>query len=207
MVKKSIVFLFLIVSVFANAQRSTFIFEPTMYGGFNVGVNNVAAEGAYDAYSPFESAALVGGFHLGYDFSPIIGVKASADLQGFRYPETRTDFNNLRFTGVGLSIDAMLNLSNVFSFYNLDRRTDFLVFAGFGTLYCSPSDDQTLDHMESKMMIPLRLGAQFDYRINRSLDLNVNALVNILDDSFNEYIIGFGFDLVPKLTVGFSYHF
>jgi hypothetical protein len=207
MLKKTIVFLLLIVSILVHAQRSTFIFEPTMFGGVSFGLNNITAEGAYEAYSPFESAGVVGGFHLGLNLSPEIGFKASADFQNFRYPEARAGINSLQFSGVGLSIDAMLNVSNLFSFYNLDRRTDFSVFAGLGTLYCSPSNDETLALMESKMMIPLRLGAQMDYRITRSLDLNVNGVINVLNDSFNEYVIGFGLDLAPKLTVGISYHF
>ncbi len=213
MVKKAILLLFLVVSVLMHAQRSTFIFEPSMYGGFNVGVNNITAEGAFNSYSPFESVALVGGFHLGFNFAPIIGLKASADLQRFHYPEIRQGVSSLDFSGVGLSLDAMLNLSNVFSYYNLDRKTDFLIFAGLGTLYRSPSNDETLAVMESeglipiKSMIPLRLGAQIDYRVNRSLDINLNAMLNVLDDSFNAYINGFRFDLVPKLTVGISYHF
>lgn len=207
MQKRIVLLVMLFIGISLHAQRSTFIFEPSMYAGFNVGVNNVTAEGAYDAYSPFESAGMVGGFHLGYDFFPILGLKASVDFQRFRYPETRQDMNSLLFNGVGLSVDAMLNLSNILTYYNLDRRIDFLVFAGVGTLYRSPSNDQTLAVMESDMLIPLRLGAQIDYRVNRSLDINLNAMLNVLDDNFNAYIIGFKYDLAPKLSLGFSYRF
>jgi hypothetical protein len=207
MIRNAIVFLFFIMSSLVHAQRSTFIFDPTLYGGINFGVNNIAAEGAYEAYSPFASAGLVGGFHLGLKFSSLFGIKASADLQKFNYPEAGANVNSLNFSGLGLSVDAMLNLSNLFSFYNLDRRSDISIFAGVGTLYCSPSDDETLVLMQNKMMIPMRFGAQFDYRLNRSLDLSVNAVINVLDDSFNEYEIGFRFDLVPKLTIGISHNF
>lgn len=204
--RKTIFLFLLLISLSTHAQRSAFIFEPTMYGGLNLGINNVTAEGAYDAYTPLEGLGLEGGFHLGLNFSSIVGLKAGVDMQRFRYPKINFA-NEMRFSGIALSIDAMLNLSNLLGYYNINRSTDISVFIGTGTLYRSPSDDATLALMQNEIFVPLRLGGQMDYRLNRSLNLNFVALLNILKDNFNSYETGFKYDLVPKLSVGLSYSF
>jgi hypothetical protein len=102
---------------------------------------------------------------------------------------------------MAMSVEAIYNFSNTFDIYNLNRPLDFSIFAGVGFISREKStfNNEYLGYV-------LKGGLQLDYRINLKLDLSAQANVNVLDEDFNEKVVGIPFDVVPEFKVGLTYH-
>ena len=200
-----IIILFFISVITVNAQRksgiSAFNFIPDFYIGGNFGPNAFFADG-FSEYGFKGCYGLSESVFMGYNLSEIIGVRALASFSNLTWPGVHSqNIIEKKFSTMAMSVEAIYNFSNTFDIYNLNRPLDFSIFAGIGFISREKStfNNEYLGYV-------LKGGLQLDYRINFKLDLSAQANVNVLDEDFNEKIVGIPFDLVPEFKVGLTYH-
>lgn len=181
---------------------SAFIFQPEWYAGIHTGVNLIVAEG-YPDYNLLSSTGISGRAFAGYQFSPVLGLRGLATLQGHRWEDTFTGPDTLRsFGSQALMIDLMLNLSNLFFGYSLNAPLDISLYAGTGVLHRN-----IMNNSPGLFSYVARGGMQFDYRLNQQIELNLLAEINAANDNFNGLTGGTGFDLFPGVMLGITWHF
>ncbi len=197
---------FLIMPFLVNAQQrrvSAFIFQPEWYAGLHAGVNMMVAEG-FPSYNWLQSTGVSARPVIGYQFSPVLGVRGILGVQSHRWNDTRSAGNDsiLSFGSQTLQADLMLNVSNILFGYSLNAPLDISLFAGAGALHRN-----TILPDKGYFSYLVRGGLQFDYRINQSLELNMLAEINVTDDKFNTFVTGTPVDLYPTVMVGLTWHF
>jgi len=196
------------ITISVNSQIrsgiSPFRFVPDMYIGANFGPNLFVSEGI-GQYFLNGSVGLSESIFLGYNFTQIFGAKIIGSFGSMSWPlqpVSLIDVNNdKKFSIMSMSVEGLLNVSNIFGYYNLNKPVDFVVFGGLGFI----SREKALYKNEFIGLL-FKGGAQFDYRINYKFDINVNFTGNIMADSFNENVVGVNFDAFPELKVGLTYH-
>jgi hypothetical protein len=160
------------------------------------------AEG-YPDYNLLSSTGISGRAFAGYQFSPVLGLRGLATLQGHRWEDTFTGPDTLRsFGSQALMIDLMLNLSNLFFGYSLNAPLDISLYAGTGVLHRN-----IMNNSPGLFSYVARGGMQFDYRLNQQIELNLLAEINAANDNFNGLTGGTGFDLFPGVMLGITWHF
>jgi len=203
-----IVLLFSVSTIAVGAQKiSGFIFKPDAYIGANVGLNTFLGEGC-STYSKTQSSGFIGRATIGYNLTPVIGVRGFMGYASHNWPDSRFrssdgSLKTVSFDAQNLTADLTVNLSNWFSYYNRNRTFDFSVFAGTGITH---RDKATFS---SDMFSYIgRGGLQGDFHLSPFVDLNLIAETNFTGDNYNNYKIGFlPFDVYTAFTVGLSYHF
>lgn len=204
---KKIILLFFVffVSTHGFAQIKTGVsaynFISDLNIGGNIGPNAFLADG-FSEYGFKGCYGLSESLFIGYNFSEEIGIRALASFSNFVWPGVNSiNLYDKKFSTTAMSVEVVYNLSNVFDIYNLNRPFDFSLFAGGGFI---SREKSTFNNEYIGYLI--KGGVQADYRLNFKWDLSVMALVNVLDEDFNEFIVGRKFDIFPELKVGLTYH-
>lgn len=180
---------------------SAYNFISDMYIGGNVGANAFLADG-FSEYGFKDCYGMSESLFIGYNFTDVFGMRALASFGNFNWPGMNgQNVSAKKFGTTAISGEGLLNLSNVFDTYNLNRPFDFLLFAGGGFI---SREKSTFDN--EYLGIFAKAGLQADYRLTFKLDLSVQAMLNVLDEKFNERIVGIPFDIFPELKVGLTYH-
>ena len=193
---------------------TTAAFRPGWYIGANGGVNVYVAEGNNflnpnkDYYfSLNDNLGSMGRIVVGYDFTPVFGVRGLLGSAFHYWPDIR--FKNPNgsykieaFGAQNLTGDLMLNISNWWGGYNPTRLINVSLFAGGGFVHRDKSN-----FSNDWITASGRGGMQADFRLSHALDLNLIAEVNVLGDNYNDYITSLPIDIYGGVTVGFTYHF
>ena len=203
-----IVLLFSVSTIAVGAQKiSGFIFKPDAYIGANVGFNTFFGEGC-STYSKTQSSGFIGRATVGYNLTPVIGVRSFMGYASHNWPDSRLrssdgSLKTVSFDAQMLTVDLTVNLSNWFSYYNRNRTFDLSVFAGTGITH---RDKATFSNDLFSSIG--RGGLQGDFHLSSFIDLNLIAETNFTGDNYNNYKRGFlPFDVYTAFTVGLSYHF
>lgn len=205
MKKRLFISCFLLVNLFAiNAQDVC----PDNYWFLEgqVGVGYTAGEAAFGKLlSPHVALS------IGKSFNPIIATRLQ--LSGWQgkggwinatpeHPE-----NNYSFDYTQVSLDAMLNLTNLFCSYKNDRCFNLLGIIGIGYAHSFNYESvPTLPPTESVNSAIARAGVQGNFRLNQCWDLNLELMGNAVNDAFNAKS-GSVNDWQFSLLAGFRYKF
>ena len=203
---KRIIFIIIILTIsFAiNSQIrrgiSPFRFVPDMYLGANIGPNAFFGEGI-GQYLLNGSVGISESFFLGYNFTQLFGARVMGSFGSMSWPLQPVTSTDKHFSTMSMSVEGLLNVTNIFSYYNLNKPLDVVFFGGLGFI----SRDKAL-YQNEFMGLLLKGGAQLDYRINYKFDINLNLTGNIVADDFNELTTGLPFDAFPEVKIGLTYH-
>ena len=194
---KSRIFLFaaaLLTASFAMAQNAgdkvVEEFNPHWYFQAQGGAAYTVGEVSFtELISP---AAQLG---IGYQFSPVWGVRFAADgwqaKGSWVNPATVYKYNY-----VGGNLDLFANLCNAFGGYKPHRVFNASIFAGVGVDYAFNNAEANDFHATSSYtpeylwqnywLTPVgRFGAAFDFNITDRVALGLEVNANVLDDHFN----------------------
>jgi hypothetical protein len=208
------IFLAFVLNAFSQDLHPNYshIFSPGYSFGVNAGLNMYVAEGnefylnkPNTVFSLAQNGGSIGRFLVGYDYTPVIGIRGFMGIAQHDWPDVR--FKNpdgtIRVVSFGseqLTADVMVNLSNWFNGYDPTRFVNISAFAGLG-----------LGHRD-KANFPTdlisgigRAGIQGDFPLSHELNLNVIAENNVVSDNFNGYVIGTPFEFYMAFTVGLTY--
>ena len=141
-----------------------------------------------DLFSP--AAAL----NVGYQFAPAWGVRLSLGGWNARGAVITPTLENYKFNYVQGSVDALLNLSNLFGGYKYDRTWNWYVLAGVGAMYgfnntqaVELAKNSVMEYLwEDHTILPAaRVGAGVDVFFNDRIGINLEMNANITSDRFN----------------------
>lgn len=141
-----------------------------------------------DLYSP--AAAL----NVGYQFAPAWGVRLSLGGWNARGAVITPTLENYKFNYVQGSVDALLNLSNLFGGYKYDRTWNWYALAGVGAMYgfnnsqaVELAKNSVMEYLwEDHTILPAaRVGAGVDVFFNDRIGINLEMNANITSDRFN----------------------
>lgn len=111
-------------------------------------------------------------------------------------------------------LDAMLNLSNIFSRYNENRKFDFIFMLGAGLESTFGFDKKDWNRGEDKVfntrgetLVALRAGLMAKWRISEKWDFSLEAVNNWLDDSYDGQVVRNNYDGHLNILAGFTYRF
>lgn len=211
---KRILILVIIVSglsFVANGQRVrkgfNYYFEPGWYVGPHAGVNWFMAEGIQN-YVLDRSVGIAAGGMLGYNFTPVLGLRGTFKYARHHWPDTKPGSGNradfvYKFGAQAVTGDVVINLMNLMQNYNYTHISDLYVFAGAGIERREQGD------FTSGKTTPLAHGGlQLDVRVGPRTNINLIAEGNILaGDDYNDYVISFPFDMYTSFMVGITHHF
>ena len=209
--KKTII-LILILNHIINANSQSYritstLFKPGWYVGVNGGLNMYIAEGNEFWYpnKPYifsikDNGGFVAHAVVGYEFTPLWGLRGSVGYLQHNWPDIRIN-QIIPFNAENLTGDVTLNLSNWWWKSNPRRLVSLTAFGGIG-----------LAHRE-KANFPndfyagiLRGGIQGDFHLSRTMDVNLSAEGNFVDDNYNNYVAHTPFEMYAVLTFGVTYH-
>ena len=199
-------------STYAQNTKKSDAFKPGWYLGANGGVSWMFAEGnnflssePNAAFSLIDNAGLTGKLAAGYQFTPVVGLRAMLGYTQNRWTNYMYSHNIQSFGSESLNADVLFNMSNLFKGYNPDRFVDFSLFAGLAAdLRNSLTDLGNVSH-DSYFNLPVRLGGQFDFRLADQWKLNLIGDLNFAPDNYNALVGGFGFDIFPEIALGVTY--
>ena len=189
-------------------------FQPGWYLGANAGLNWFLGEGnnpfSSKAYFSFDkNKGFIGRAVIGYDFTPVIGLKGMIGYAHHGYwPDLYSKKNAdgsspiSSFGSQNLTVDMTVNLSNWWADYNPDRAFDISAFGGTGFAHrnkANLSDDW--------YGLIGRIGLQGDFHLTKQLYLNLILEDNVVGDKYNDHVETLIFDTYPALTLGLTYHF
>ena len=197
----TLIILFLGISFAASSQykRKT-VFHPEWYVSTSLGTNLYIAEGFGD-YTIQQALGLVGRASIGYNFTPIVGIRGTVGFNSNSWPDKNNSNEIIKFNAENLSSDITINLVNWLNGYNYRRKFDLSIFGGVG-----------VGHRDKAMFLAdyftqiLRGGIQVDYSLSPILKLNFIGDINFVNDNYNGYIgTKVPFDMYPVLSVGLTY--
>ena len=223
MLKKIIFIWFCIVgfSMALNAQYYRRVATyPTWYIGADTGVNWFLGEGnnpmkSSNYFSVIQNAGLMERVSVGYNMNPIIGFRSFLGLTLHSWPDVRvknTDNTYLirTFQAENLTVDLMVNLTNLVGTFNRHRIFELFAFGGGGIANRDRAVlvDANMNNAYDPIITMIgRAGLQGNFRLSSELDLNFLVEGNLVNDNYNGYVYGLPVDLYGGLTVGVSYHF
>jgi Outer membrane protein and related peptidoglycan-associated (lipo)proteins len=194
----------------ADAKEAKATFQPgwymSLYTGYNLFLgegNNILQSG--NKISLRKNGSPMSTFGLGYDFSPIIGLRGELGWARFHWNQTSpvTNISYPTWWSMNLTGDLTVNLSNWWGGYNPDRIFDVTAFGGVGLGYRSAHDIDS-----KKLLTPIvRAGLIGTFHLSKQFDLNAEVATNAVSDKFNGYKAGLFFDDFTAFQVGFTYHF
>ena len=140
---------------------------------------------------------------VGKHFSPIAG--ARLQVGGWESKSYRREIDDTyKYNYIQTNLDAMLNLTNVFSKYQGDRTFNLYGILGLGYVHNFGDSEEGVDTQNS--IVP-RLGLQADYRLNDDLSINLEATGNLMSDKFNGIQYGRKNDATANVMLGLTYRF
>jgi outer membrane protein OmpA-like peptidoglycan-associated protein len=212
----------LLVSTFTYAQEETVIEMQFAKGPYvtnrffdnmflSAGGGAQVYLGEYDGHSAFSKRlAPAMDISLGKWITPAVGFRLQyAGLKAYGWSNngqsiyTRSEENGdfrEKFNVMNLHADALWNASNAIGGYRDDRFWDLVPFAGLGVARSSGNG-----HSDNEFVI--NVGLLNVMRISNSVDLNLEARMMLVDESFDGVTGGKRVDALASLTAGITYNF
>jgi len=178
---------------------SPYRFVPDIYIGTEIGPNVYYSEG-FSVYGLNGSFGLTESVFFGYNSMEFLGVRALGSFSNMNWTDVRYG-TNFKFSTLSMSVEILVNLSNFFDRYNLNRPFDFSLFTGFGFINRNKSTFQS-----NYGGLIYNGGIIANYRLNYMLDINASLTGHIVGDNFNEYIVGASLEGHPEIKIGLTYH-
>lgn len=145
---------------------------------------------------------------VGYEFNPWLAARLSVDFwqskAGYKRDTNRS--YSWKWNYVAPSVDAMIDLTNLFGGFNPERKISFGAIAGIGAnivfdkkeaedvrkdvlaTYIIPGTNQDLImpyYNETGPFLAVRMGAYLDWHITDNLALGLEFQSNVLSDKYN----------------------
>jgi hypothetical protein len=186
-------------------------FGDNWFFGMHVGSFYSWGENTSDAgfFGQFRPAAALS---LGKWFHPAGGFRLQAAF-GSNKGITPNE-QSYKWNTVAGYLDAMFNLSNIFSRYNENRKFDFIFMIGAGLENTFSFDKNDWNRGENKVyatrgetLVALRAGLMGKWRIGEKWDFNLELVNNWLDDSYDGQVVKNNYDGHLNLLAGFTYRF
>ncbi len=189
------------LSFVSNAQfRGDVSFRPHFYLGANAGVNSYWGED-YKTYMTFDagkSLGTIGRVALGYDFSPVLGLRGFVGYSTHNWPNTSNNSIVESFNATNFTLDLTLDITNLIGGYDNNQVFNWIVFGGAGM------GNQYTAHIPTYI---IRGGLQGNFHLSKDLDLNLIGESNIVRDEYNDgKKIDTPVDAYPAVTIGLTYH-
>jgi hypothetical protein len=178
---------------------SPYRFVPDIYIGTEIGPNVYFSED-FSVYGLKGSFGLTESVFFGYNFMEFLGVRALGSFSNMNWPDVRYG-TNVKFSTLSMSVEVLVNLSNYFDRYNLDRPFDFSLFTGFGFINREKATFQS-----NYGGLIWDGGIIANYRLNYMLDINASLTGHIVGDNFNEFLIESSIEGYPAIKIGLTYH-
>lgn len=190
-----------------DANKSTTnTFKPGWFVGANGGLNLFMGEGNnfFNPNKPFVSPAknvgFLGRLAAGYNFSPVVGLRGMLGYNVINWYTVPVGTAVNTLPGENLTVDYVVNLTNLAKGYDANRKIDFSAFFGLGAAYLNKNTDTP------PFAGFLRGGLQSDCHLSSLLDLNVILDGNIATDNYNDKAFTpLPVDLFASLAVGLTY--
>lgn len=193
----------------ADAKDAKATFQPGWYMSLYTGYNLFLGEGSNilrsgNSINFRKDGGLLSTFGLGYDFSPVIGVRGELGWARHGWKGvSATGVTNPHWWSANLTGDLTVNLSNWWGGYNPDRIFDVTAFGGLGLGVRSAHEVAA-----KKQVTPIvRAGLLGSFHLSKQFDLNAEVATNAVRDGFNGLHAGFFLDDFTAFQVGFTYHF
>ena len=208
-----------------------YTFLDNMYLGIHVGPTSGLVENMRPReYFKLGAHHIGGGVSLGKFFSPAFGVRVAgyymnttgvANKQSVEKAKKANGYDGDGFytvKNINGYIDALPNLTNIFSQYKESRRLNLLGIFGFGFTHSNGFDtddfgkydvDNYIKALDTKKrtFFSVRAGLGLWYKLNNSLDLTFEALVHATDDAFDGFRYDDKYDGYTTGMFGLNYHF
>ncbi|MBR3744579.1 MAG: OmpA family protein [Bacteroidales bacterium] len=162
----------LFVGASVNAQDK---FYPGWYLGVQGGANYVTSNNW--SISHFKHISPNGQISVGYDFTPVFGLRGSISGPMGYYPTNGTNLNAFYYGQ--LALDATFDICNIFR-YKETRFFNPYIFLGAGANYRLAANDQA-----GSFSPAVRAGLGFDFRLSELVDLSLEFQDNALNNKFN----------------------
>ena len=162
----------LFVGASVNAQDK---FYPGWYLGVQGGANYVTSN--YWSLSHFKHVSPNGQISVGYDFTPVFGLRGSISGPMGYFPVNGSNLGKFFYGQAAL--DATFDICNIFKY----KETRFLspyIFLGAGANYRLAANDQAASFSPA-----VRAGLGFDFRLSDLVDLSLEFQDNALNNKFN----------------------
>ena len=165
------------------------------------------------------------GVSLGHNFNPYFGLRLSG-YYGKQLSRCSNEALNAKpgvygtgrytFKCLTGSLSALVNVTNIFFGYNVDRGTSWNVIVGAGYLNTSGFDEK-LEAWNKYSYYPVNtsggnyvvatVGVQCAVRLNEPLDFNFELNLNSTSNAYDGVSNGNRLDFYLEMKVGLSYHF
>lgn len=184
-------------------------FKPGWYIGINGGTNFFMGEGNNffsknkDYVDPWKKFGWLGRVAVGYDFTPVIGLRGMLGYHAFNWTTVPVaadgSYPVYKFSSENLSADMMVNLSNWWGGYK-KRTVDFSAFVGLGGAYLNDNS------VKASVAGMFRGGLQSDLHLSDAVSINLMLDGNISTDNYNDLTFSPSpVDIFPELTLGLTY--
>ncbi len=188
-------------------QTNSDDFTPGWYAGINSGINLYIAEGnefwnSHEGYifSLKENGGFAGQAVMGYDLTPLWGFRGAIGFFQHRWPDILIN-KVIPFKAENLTGDVTLNLSNWWWRYNSNRVANLSVFGGLGLAH-----REKASFPNDMYAVVVRGGIQGDFRLTSTVDINLIAEGNFIDDNYNNYVTHNPFEMYAIFMLGVTYH-
>lgn len=204
--------LFLAVAVISSSITAGYAqqkaFEPTKFGDnwfvqLQGGASYTLSEDHRDA-SFGDVIAPHAAVSLGKYFSPVAGARLQVggwESKNFYKLEKGIE-GTYKVKYVQTNVDGLLNLTNLFLPYKEDRVFNLVGLAGLGYLHGFKDSKNGLT--TTNMIVP-RVGLQGNFRLNESIDLNLEVAGNLLRDDFNGRKVQKNYDGTINALLGLTF--
>lgn len=138
---------------------------------------------------------------LGKHFSPAVG--ARLQVGGWRsnnYSAALKDTYKREYLQV--NFDGMLNLMNVFTPYTHEKAFNLYALLGAGYVHGFKNEDMNMSRTNS--IVP-RAGLMFDFRVSNRINLNLEAVGNLMSDEFSGITRGRKYDGTLNVLAGITF--
>ncbi|MBQ8521860.1 MAG: hypothetical protein IJ456_10945 [Bacteroides sp.] len=185
-------------------------FQDNWYVGVHAGGlfswgSNTSGAGFFEQIRP--AAAL----SVGKMFGPAGGMRLQA-LIGSNRGETENGKGYI-WENVAGYLDGVFNLTNIFNHYVEGRKFELLGIVGVGLEHTfgfsdkSWNTDESMFKTDNTTSVALRAGLMGKIRLSETLDLNIEAVNNWIDDSYDGQITNNTYDGHVNVLVGLTYRF
>lgn len=189
------------LSFVSNAQyQGDRSFRPHFYAGANAGVNSYWGEDykTYMLEHADKTVELIGRVALGYDFTPVLGLRGFVGYTTHNWPNTNNNYAVQSFNSMNFTLDLTLDITNMVGGYDYNQAFNLVVFGGAG------AGNQFTSKLPTYIV---RGGLQGNFHLSKYLDLNLIGENNIVRDEYNDgRNTDTPIDVYPAITIGLTYH-
>ena len=146
------------LTVSAQQEVTEYVFNPHWFGQAQFGAQETLGEGAFDILAGPNAQLAVG-----YQFSPVFGLRLSANSWRSR-ATSKINYTNdgktidtrykWHWTYIAPSVDAMFSLTNLIGGYNPKRVVDVNIFAGIGANIAWQNDEANQINDQFRAVFP-----------------------------------------------------